>query len=204
MTAPPGDRPAELRRWVQRAGRRCLYGLLVLWLAFPCAVLIIWWMDCDLLLGTRGTPFYIQALLNSAAALCGLTLAALRYRGTERAVRDRAVLLLTALGIALLLFCGNTLCRIFDSVEEYHSFSSPDGTHTVVIMENVSLISGQVTLFERRGPLLYPRARIKTDDGFRPVCAGTYSLTWQDGGVVLTVFNGAGWQETVSVSLDGR
>ena len=46
-------------------------------------------------------------------------------------------------------------------------------------MENVSLISGQVVLYERVNPfLIYPKERIITDDGHRPICAGEYSLAW--------------------------
>ena len=72
-------------------------------------------------------------------------------------------------------------------------------------MENVSLISGQVTLYERVNPLLiYLKERIITDDGYRPVCAGKYSLVWQGDTVTLSVANGAGWNETISVTLDER
>ena len=74
-------------------------------------------------------------------------------------------------------------------------------------MENVSLISGQVTLYERVNPFLIdldPKERIITDDGYRPVCAGKYSLVWQGDTVTLSVTNGAGWNETISVTLDER
>ena len=74
-------------------------------------------------------------------------------------------------------------------------------------MENISLISGQVTLYERVNPFLIdldPKGRIITDDGYRPVCAGKYSLVWQGDAVTLSVANGAGWNETISVALDER
>ena len=70
-------------------------------------------------------------------------------------------------------------------------------------MEKVSLISGQVTLYEWVDPfLIYPKERIITDDGYRPVCAGEYSLVWQGDTVTLSVANGAGGNETISVTLD--
>lgn len=110
-----------------------------------------------------------------------------------------------AVGVAFLLSCGNFLCIFFDGGEEYHSFTSPDGTHTIVIAEQVSLISGQVTLYERVNPfLIYPKERIITDDGYRPVCAGKYSLVWQEDIVTLSVANGAGGNETILVTLDER
>ena len=183
----------------------CLY--FALWLAFPCIVIIIWMMDYNLLIGTTGTAFRIQGILNCIAAVCGITLASLHYRETEKALKNRITLAVIAAGTAFSLLCGNFLCIFFDGFEEYHSFTSPDGIHTVVIMENVSLISGQVTLYKRVNPFLIdldPKGRIITDDGYRPVCAGKYSLVWQGDTVTLSVANGAGWNETISVTLDER
>ena len=187
--------------------RKLLYLYLALWFAFPCIVIIIWMMDYDLLIGTTGTAFRIQGILNCIAAVCGITLAFLHYRETEKALKNKIILAVIAAGTAFLLLCGNFLCIFFDGFEEYHSFTSPDGIHTVVIMENVSLISGQVTLYERVNPFLIdldPKGRIITDDGYRPVCAGKYSLVWQGDTVTLSVTNGAGWNETISVTLDER
>ena len=187
--------------------RKFLYLYLSLWLSFPCIVIIIWMMDYHLLIGTTGTAFRIQGILNCIAAVCGITLAVLHYRETEKALKNKITLAVIAAGTAFLLLCGNFLCIFFDGFEEYHSFTSPDGIHTIVIMENVSLISGQVTLYERVNPFLIdldPKERIITDDGYRPVCAGKYSLVWRGDTVTLSVANGAGWNETISVALDER
>ena len=185
--------------------RKILYLYLALWLAFPCIVIIIWMMDYNLLIGTTGTAFRIQGILNCIAAVCGVTLAFLQYRETEKALKNKIILAVIAAGTVFLLLCGNFLCIFFDRGEEYHSFTSPDGIHTIVIMENVSLISGKVTLYERVNPfLIYPKERIITDDGYRPVCAGEYSLVWQGNTVTLSVANGAGGNETISVTLDER
>ena len=185
--------------------RKILYLYLALWLAFPCIVIIIWMMDYNLLIGTTGTAFRIQGILNCIAAVCGVTLAFLQYRETEKALKNKIILAVIAAGTVFLLLCGNFLCIFFDRGEEYHSFTSPDGIHTIVIMENVSLISGKVTLYERVNPfLIYPKERIITDDGYRPVCAGEYSLVWQGDTLTLSVANGAGGNETISVTLDKR
>ena len=147
-----------------------LYLFLAVWLAFPGLIFILSTSDYYLLIGTRGTTFYIQGVLNCAAAACGIVLAFLHY-----------------------------------GWEEYHSFTSPDGAHTIVIMENVSLISGQVVLYERVNPfLICPKERIVTDDGYRPVCAGKYSLVWQEDAVTLSVADGAGGSKTISVTLEGH
>ena len=76
-----------------------------------------------------------------------------------------------------------------------------------MIAERVSPIAGQVTLYERVNPaLIYPREYIITNNGYRPVCAGKYSLVWQGDTVTLSVAEGAGGNKTVSVSvtLDDR
>ena len=185
--------------------RKILYLYLALWLAFPCIVIIIWMMDYNLLIGTTGTAFRIQGILNCIAAVCGITLAFLHYRETEKALKNKVILAMIAGGAALVLLCWNFLCVLLNGAEEYHSFTSPDNTHTIVIMENVSLISGQVVLYERVNPfLIYPKERIITDDGHRPICAGEYSLVWDEDTVVLSVSDGAGENKTISVALDER
>lgn len=106
-------------------------------------------------------------------------------------------------GVALVLLCWNFLCVLLDGAEEYHSFTSLDNTHTIVIMENVSLISGQVVLYDRINLfLIYPKDRISTDNGYRPVCAGEYSLVWDGDTVTLSVSDEVGENETISVALD--
>ena len=183
--------------------RKFLYWYLALWLAFPCIVVAIWMTDYHLLIGTTGTAFFIQSILNCVAAACGIALAFQHYRETDQALKNKVSLTVIASGVALVLLCWNFLCVFLDGAEEYHSFTSPDGTHTIVLMENVSLISGQVVLYERVNPfLIYPKDRIITDDGYRPVCAGKYSLVWQGNTVTLSVADGAGGNETISVTLD--
>ncbi len=183
--------------------RRFLYLCFALWLAFPCIVVIIWMTDYNLLIGTTGTAFLIQSILNCVAAACGIVLVFQHYRETEKALKNKVILAVIAGGVALALLCWNFLCVLLDGAEEYHSFTSPDNTHTIVIMEKVSLISGRVVLYERVNPfLIYPKERIITDDGHRPICAGEYSLVWDGDTVSLSVSDGAGGNETISVALD--
>ena len=185
--------------------RKYLYLYLTVWLAFTCIVFIIWMTDYNLLIGTKGTAFFIQVILNYIAAVCGIVLAFLHYRETNMALKNKVILAVIAGGVVFLLLCWNFLCILLDGAEEYHSFTSPDGAHTIVIMENVSLISGQVVLYERVNPfLIYPKERIITDDGYRPICAGKYSLVWDGDTVTLSVSDGAGGDETISVALDER
>lgn len=159
--------------------------------------------DYNLLIGTTGTAFLIQSILNCVAAACGIVLAFQHYRETEKALKNKVILTVIAGGVVLVLLCWNFLCVLLDGAEEYHSFTSPDNTYTIVIMENVSLISGQVVLYERVNPfLIYPKDRISTDDGYRPVCTGEYSLVWYGDTVILSVSDGTGENETISVTFD--
>lgn len=192
----------QLWRSVNRNLCKYFYAFIALWLAFPCIAFAIWTMNFELLIGTRGTAFLIQSILNCIAAVCGMVLALLHYQKTKKALKNKIALALLAAGIAFLLLCWNFLCAFLDGMEEYHSFTSPDGTHTIVIMENISSISGQVVLYERVNSfLIEPKERIITDDGYRPVCAGKYALDWDGDTVALSVSDGAGGIETISATL---
>jgi len=182
-----------------------LYFYLVIWLLFPCAVYMTWVSGYQVLIGTCGTEFLIQTILNCAAALCGAALAFLHYRETRRTLINKAALFLAAAGIVSSLSFVNFFCMFLDSGQEYHSFRSPDGTHDIVIMENISIIAGRVTIFERVNPfLITQKGELITDDGYRPVCAGEYSLIWHGDTATLTVADGAGGQKTLSVTLNGQ
>lgn len=182
--------------------KKFLYFIFIVWLIFPCIIVFIWITGSELLIGTHGTPFRIQSVLNIMAASSGILLAFLHYGKSEKNITDKIFSFLPAASLTMLLLCGNLLCMLLDNGEEYHSFSSPDGAHTIVIKENVSVISGLVTLYERKNPfLIYPKERMITDDGYRPVCMGEYSLEWHDHSVTLTAFDGAGKWKTVTAVL---
>lgn len=184
--------------------QKYLYLYLALWLVFPCVVFIIWMSDYDLLIGSRGTAFLIQRVLNCIAAACGMFLAFWHYRKTENALKT-TMLPVIVIGITILLICWNFLCAFLDGTQEYHSFTSPDRAHTIVIMENVGGISGQVVLYERLSPfLIAPRGHVISDDGYRPVCAGEYALVWDGDTVSLSVSDRAGGRETLSAALGER
>ena len=169
--------------------KNAFYLGLLSWVLFPCAVFLLSAAGYELLIGTWWTVFRIQAILNAVAALSSLGLVYLR--GHKRP-------LFAVIGIVLLLQCGNSACRFLDACQEYHSFSSPDGADTLVMMENVDPIAGQVRVYKRLNPfLLSPMGSIITDDGYRPICDGQYELSWQEDTVSLSVFNGAGEWKTI-------
>ncbi len=83
--------------------RKFLYLCFALWLAFPCIVVIIWMTDYNLLIGTTGTAFLIQIILNFVAAACGIVLAFQRYRKTGKAMKNKVILAVIAVGAALVI-----------------------------------------------------------------------------------------------------
>ena len=78
--------------------RKYLYLYFALWLAFPCIVFIIWATDYNLLIGTTGTAFFMQIILNCIAAVCGIVLTFLHYRETQKTLENRERII-TMMGI---------------------------------------------------------------------------------------------------------
>ena len=93
--------------------RKILYLYLALWLAFPCIVIIIWMMDYNLLIGTTGTAFRIKGILNCIAAACGITLAVLHYRETEKALKNKITLAVIAAGTVFFIVVWEFSLHLF-------------------------------------------------------------------------------------------
>lgn len=53
------------------SAKKNLYIFLAVWLGFSCIAVTIWMTDYDLLIGTTGTVFLIQGILNCIAVDCG-------------------------------------------------------------------------------------------------------------------------------------
>ncbi len=182
--------------------KKWLYAYLGLWLVFPWVVFAIWVQNYDVLLGTEGTPFAIQQVLNRLGAVCVIALAILHYRETEKRWTNKLALAAAALGIIALVWCWNFTCTFFHQGECRHTFTSPDGKYTIVVTENISPIAGKVHIHERVNPFLIRYGKeIITDDGYCPICAGQYELTWKGNAVTLTVADGAGGWETATVHI---
>ena len=155
--------------------------------------------EYGLLIGTWGSFPFIQRMLNIIALLSGTALAVLHYRGTDRRIVERILLVLTGLGLLILTIYSNVLLLILDDTE-YHSFTSPDSAHTIVVGERSFFLAGGVTVYERVNPFLVKiKGHALTDDGFRPICSGAYELVWYEDGVVVSFSNGAGRYEQISV-----
>ena len=155
------------------------------------------------LLGTWGTGPVFQCLFNDLAFISGTLLAVLHYRlGSEHKPSDRVFLGLTVFGLAVLLLLSNLFCLFWDNGDCNHSFTSPDGAHTIVVHERSVLLAGSVSVYERVHPLVVRLwASEITDDGYKPIEAGDYAVTWHTDSVTVSFGDGAGEQKSCTLSF---
>lgn len=158
---------------------------------------------CEFLLGTWGTGPVFQCLFNDLALISGTLLAVLHYRlSSGHKLSDRFFLGLTVLGLAVLLLLSNVFCLFWDNGDCNHSFTSPDGAHTIVVHERSVLLAGSVSVYERVHPLVvHLRASETTDDGYKPIEAGDYAVTWHADSVTVSFGDGAGGQKRCTLSF---
>ncbi len=82
----------------------------------------------------------------------------------------------------------------------YYEFSSPNGEYIVVAKEWSYLLGGGVVFYERVNPLLVTyRENFSTDDGFRAISSGDYSVEWEENVMSITLQNGNNIYKTVNV-----
>ena len=180
-----------------------------LWIAFSLCFLWspVYFMvgilrpGCMLLLGPQGDLPLVQRVLNVLALVSAIVLGVIHYRETPRALGNKIALGLLSLGLVVLTAFSNFMFLIMDDTD-YHRFTSPDGEHTIVAGDRSFLLAGSVTVYERVGPFLYKeRGYATTDDGHRPFCSGDYQIDWREDGVEVTLGDGMGGEETVSLAF---
>lgn len=182
-----------------------LYSIIILWLVFPGVLLGIWTAGYEVLIGSQITAFALGGFLHTAAALSGVGLVVRRYVTGEKTVKHKMMLAFACVMILLVWLLGAFFCWLAHGEEKYHTFTSPtspDGAHTVVFGERVSLVSGQITVYERVNfGLIVPRRRAITDDGYRPIEAGNYQLYWEGEQMKFSAGDGAGGWITLVLDL---
>lgn len=88
----------------------------------------------------------------------------------------------------------------FISTGNYYEFSSPDGEHTVVAEEWSFLLGGGVNFYERINPVFVKyKENFSTDDGFRAISWGDYSVEWEENVMSITLQNGNNIYKTVNI-----
>jgi hypothetical protein len=107
--------------------------------------------------------------------------------------------------ISRIVTCAITVILAFEinsdgKERRYYEFTSPDGQHSVVAEERTYLLAGSVELYERVNPLFMERKEYySTDDGYRPISNGDYSVAWQDNVMTITMQDGNGNYETINI-----
>lgn len=86
--------------------------------------------------------------------------------------------------------------------KNYFEFTSPDGNHTVVAEEWTYLLSGGVSFYERENKIFVKHKEIfTTDDGYRAISSGDYTIEWTDNSMLFTAQNGNGIYKTEIIDL---
>ena len=171
----------------------------ILWVAFslcfifPFLNLIAWLGDYEIMIGTWGTAFLLQMLFNFIAFISGTLLCMNYYHlETEQKQSDRVFLGMKICGLVALLLMSNAVCLFLHELGGcYHSFSSPDGTHTIVVEEAQLIHDVRVTVYERVHPLLISfRGSEVKNNADKPVETEDYSLKWEENSVTFVFDEG--------------
>ena len=152
----------------------------------------------QIMIGTWGTASLFQIIFNLIAFISGTLLCVIHYRlETEHRRNDQFLLGLKVFGLMALMLISNLICQVFDGFSGcYHSFSSPDGLHTIVVGEEQIIHHVTITVYERLNPLIIcSRDSDVTDSTNKPIedensFPGTYTVP-------------DGWIQWEEVSQDG-
>lgn len=184
--------------WVNRTLiKGLLYAAFSLCFLWPFVNLAVWMLpvsgEYKILVGTWGSAELIQIGLNGIAFISGSLLCVLHvFRKTERRSSTYILLGLKLFGLLALLLISNTVCLISNSLEGcHHSFTSPDGTHTIIVQETQIIHDVRITVHERVNPLLVcVRAREVKNNTIKPIELEEYSLQWDENSVTFFYNNG--------------
>lgn len=91
---------------------------------------------------------------------------------------------------------------ILTADNEYYKFTSPDKEYSVIAEEWSFLLGGGVVFYERENAfLVIEKESFNTDDGYRVISAGNYSVEWNENIMAFTGSNGNNIYKTVEIEL---
>lgn len=133
---------------------------------------------------------YILCLM--ICAWCVWILISLWKRYLSRTVRFFIILLWIVLIVGFLY--SSLIFFASHVISTYHTFTSPDKKHTLVVEENSFLLSGSVSFYERVNPFFIEDldADVGLDDGFTPITSEKYWIKWDGNRVHFAVFDARG------------
>ena len=156
----------------------------------------------QIMIGTWGTASLFQIIFNLIAFISGTLLCVIHYRlETEHRRNDQFLLGLKVFGLLALMLISNLICQVFDGLSGcYHSFSSPDGLHTIVVGEEQIIHHVTITVYERLNPLIIcSRDSDITDSTNKPIEENDYSVVWYEDSVAFFFDDG---EKSILVSFD--
>lgn len=143
-------------------------------------------------LGLRAIEAVVTAIAGALAVTASaLLLYPLARRGTRGFVGFAVILVAVSLwGIIAFGVAG-----FAEQSSQYYSFSSPDGTRTVVVEERSFLLLGALVVYGNDdGGIRYERlGSVGVDDGGTPITDGTYRVTWLADALRLEFEDDNGW-----------
>lgn len=117
-------------------------------------------------------------------------------KNEKRVVSNTIIRFLCVCGLCIFALITSTVRK--DCV--YYDFISPDGEHTVVAEEWSYLLGGGVNFYERINPLFVVCKEIfSTDDGYRAISSGDYSVEWNKNIMCITMQDGNRNYKTVKI-----
>ncbi len=155
--------------------------------------------DFSFLLGTvNGDVLTVGFAVCAAVSLLISAITAIILKTEKRIVLNSVIRILSICVIGCFAFVSSSVSKDC----EYYEFFSPDGAHTVVAEEWSYLLGGGVVFYERINPLFVTyREDFTTDDGYRAISSGDYSVEWEENVMSITLQNGNRFYETIRIAM---
>lgn len=142
----------------------------------------------------------LTVVFASCAAICLLisAITAIISKTEKRIVLNSVIRIFCICVIgcfALTSASDNKVCK-------YYEFSSPNGEHTVVAEEWSFLLGGGINFYERTNPIIVTyKENFNTDDGYRAISSGDFSVEWNKNVMSFTAQNGNNFYKTINITL---
>ncbi len=126
------------------------------------------------------------------------TIISIIIKDKKQTVRKSAINL-----VCIIILCFMIFSKVSDNSDrKYYEFTSPDSNYTIVAEERTHLKSGIVRFYERKNPFFVIHKDIfTTDDCYRPISSGDYTIEWKENIMCFTANNGNNIYKTTYVIL---
>lgn len=164
--------------------------------------LVINYSKFSFLIGTvNSNELIIIFAAFAAICLAVSTITAIASKQEKHMVLKSIIRVLIICVIVYFALISNAFNRSCD----YYEFTSPDGKYTVIAEEWSYLLGGGVNFYERINPLLVMQKEdFTTDDGYRAISSGDYSVEWNENVMDFTVQNGNGIYKTLKIEMNNK